>query len=92
MADTTGFEDKGDNAVYAKVVTKSDGTDVDRHNGKWPVSFSMDADGAIKLTLVNGDTVVIPSGSLVAGVQHSLAFRRIWSTGTGSQNFVAYYK
>lgn len=53
--------------------------------------ISFDVAGAIKVTTVDGDAVVIPSGSLAAGVIHPVKFVRLWSTGTTATNIVCYY-
>ena len=53
--------------------------------------FSFAAAGAIKVTTVAGDSVVIPSGALAAGIIHPIHCTRIWATGTGATGIVAYY-
>jgi len=40
--------------------------------------------GALALTLLNGDEVVIPSGVLSAGMIHALQFKRVKVTGTSA--------
>jgi hypothetical protein len=63
-------------------VTKSDGTD----DAAGPFrGLLMDAAGAIKLHMVNGQDRTIASGALAAGIIHPIRFTRVWSTGTGSQ-------
>jgi hypothetical protein len=47
--------------------------------------------GAVKVTTRGGDTVVIPSGALMAGVQHRLEVTRVWATGTTATGIVAYW-
>lgn len=69
------------------LVTPSDSTDLAFVTRA--VSFS--AAGALKVTTENGQTVVIPSGALAAGVQHAMRVTRIWSTGTGATDIVAWY-
>lgn len=47
--------------------------------------------GALKVTMVNGDVVVIPSGALAAGMIHPLRIKRVWSTGTTAASIVGFY-
>lgn len=48
--------------------------------------FIMDAEGALKVTLVNGETRIYPSGLFAGKQDYTLPIQRVWSTGTGSQN------
>lgn len=52
------------------------------------ISFAVTGD--IKVTTLGGETVIIPSGALAAGVQHSMQLTRIWATGTAATGIVAY--
>lgn len=45
-------------------------------------SIYLGAAGAVKVTTLGGETVVIPSGLLSANVAHRIRISRIWSTGT----------
>lgn len=47
--------------------------------------------GAVKVTLKGGQTVIIPTGNLAAGVIHPLMATRVWNTGTTASNLVGYY-
>lgn len=38
--------------------------------------------GAVKVTTVGGETIVIPSGALAVGVPHPIRVTRIWSAST----------
>ena len=51
----------------------------------------MDAAGALKVTMFDGDAVVFPSGALEAGIIHPLSVVKVWTTGSGSQNIVLLY-
>lgn len=53
--------------------------------------FSFAAAGAIKVTPLVGEAVVIPSGALAAGVIHPIRVKRVWSGGTGATGIVGYY-
>ena len=68
------------------LVTPDDATDLARVSRG--ISFAVA--GAIKVTTVGGDTVVIPSGALAPGVIHPLELTRIWAAGTTATTFVAY--
>jgi hypothetical protein len=73
--------------VHAAIVTPSDSVDLsDVTRG---ITLSVAAD--VKVTTAGGETVVIPSGSLAAGVIHPLRVSRVWATGTGSTTVVAYW-
>lgn len=52
------------------------------------VSFAVAGD--LKVTTVEGDTVIIPSGALAAGQQHSMDIIKIFATGTTATSVVAY--
>lgn len=52
------------------------------------ISFS--AVGDVKVVTSGGDTVVIPSGSLAAGMQHAMEITQLWDTGTTAANIVVY--
>lgn len=54
-------------------------------------AISIAVAGDIKVTLLGGQTIVIPSGSLAAGGQHLLRITRLWSTGTAATGIVLYY-
>ncbi len=72
---------------HAAVVSPSDSVDLD--NMTRGISFSTAGD--LKVVTAGGDTVVIPSGSLAAGVIHPLCVVRIWDTGTDAADIVAYW-
>jgi hypothetical protein len=48
--------------------------------------------GDLKVVTLAGETVVIPSGALAAGVQHAIRITRVLATGSGSgMGLVGYY-
>ena len=69
------------------LVTPSDS--VDLVNESRAISFG--TVGAIKVTTSGGQTIVIPSGALAAGVQHAMIIKRIWSTSTTAADIVMYW-
>lgn len=79
---------QGASASYCKAVSKSDTVDEIKVNGKFPAGLLTDAAGAVSLVNLNGDIVTFPSGMIAAGVVYPIKFRRIRSTGTGTQNIV----
>jgi len=75
-------------AAHAALVTPSDGADL--AHATRAVSFA--TAGAIKVTTVGGETLVIPSGALAAGIMHPVEWVRIWATGSGTgMDIVAYW-
>jgi hypothetical protein len=74
-------------AKHCALVTASDSADL-THATR---GISFGTAGALKVTMFGGETVVIPSGALAAGVVHPLSVMRIWSTGTGASSIVAYW-
>ncbi len=74
-------------AMNVALVTPSDSADLTTPTRG--VSFA--TAGALKVTTVGGQEVTIPSGALAAGIIHPLQVKRIWSTGTGAANIVAYW-
>jgi hypothetical protein len=46
--------------------------------------FLIAVDGALKVTLLDGTTIVYPSGTWATQQQHVLRITRVWSTGTGA--------
>lgn len=77
----------GDPALHVLLVTPSDSTDLTAPSR----AISFGTAGALKVTTVGGETVVIPSGALAAGIMHPLRVARIHSTSTTAANIVAYY-
>lgn len=79
---------QGTPAVYAATnaaaVTPSDSTDLTTP-GRGVCFASI---GALKVTMVNGDVVTFPSGTLAAGVIHPLQVQRVWATGTTATNIM----
>jgi hypothetical protein len=47
--------------------------------------------GDLKVVTVGGETVVIPSGALAAGVIHPLRVKQVYDTGTAAVSIVAYW-
>lgn len=64
-------------AYDMEAITPNDTTLIGPYRG---IAFA--ATGALALTLLNNDEVVIPSGVLAAGVIHALQFKRVKSAGT----------
>lgn len=62
---------------------------VDLTNATRSISFAVA--GAIKVTTLGGETVVIPSGALPATTMLALRVTRIWATGTAATGIVAYW-
>lgn len=73
----------------ANIVLVGAGSDADMSKPCRAISFA--SDGDIKVTTVGGQTLVIPSGSLAALMQHSMRLSRIWATGTTATGIIAYY-
>lgn len=69
-------------------ITKSD---TDRHLGYVTSAVLLDAVGALKVTDHAGNDVTFASGDLAANVWHPMNVRRIWSTGSGSQDVFVQY-
>lgn len=74
-------------ARRAALVTPADGADLDFVTRG--ISFA--AAGALKITTVGGDTLIIPSGALAAGIMHPIFASRIWATGTAATGIVAWW-
>ncbi len=74
-------------AVHVALVSPSDSADLSYVTR----GVSMAAAGDLKVTMVGGETVVIPSGALAAGVIHPLRVTRIFSTLTTATGIVAYW-
>ena len=53
-------------------------------------ALSFATDGAIKVDDTNGNTLTIPAGALVAGVQHAVRIRKVYETGTTATGIVGY--
>ncbi len=54
--------------------------------------FAFGTIGAVKVTTADGDTFVIPSGTLAPGIAHScFELTKIWATGTTATNFIGGY-
>lgn len=74
-------------ATHAALPTPSDSTDLTYITRG--ISFS--AAGTLKVTLAGGETLVIPSGALAAGIMHPLEITRLWSTSTTIADPVVYW-
>ncbi len=72
---------------HAAVVSPDDDNDLD--NMTRGISFGTAGD--LKVVTAGGETVVIPSGSLAAGVIHPLCITRVYDTGTDALDIVAYW-
>jgi len=68
------------------LVTPSDSTDLTVVSR----GIAFGTAGALKVTDIYGNTTVIPSGVLSAGIIHPLELTRIWSTSTTAANIVAF--
>lgn len=53
------------------------------------ISFAVAGD--IKVVTIGGETVVIPSGALVAGIMHPMKINQVFFTGTAATGIVGYY-
>ncbi|VTR90823.1 Uncharacterized protein OS=Thalassobacter stenotrophicus GN=PM03_12725 PE=4 SV=1 [Gemmata massiliana] len=53
--------------------------------------ISFGAAGMVRVTMIGGETVTIPSGALAAGAIHALRVVRVHSTGTTATGLVAYW-
>jgi hypothetical protein len=74
-------------ARHVALVTGNDSTDL----GYVTRGISFAVAGDLKVTTDGGETVVIPSGALAAGVIHPLEVTRVWLTGTAATGIVAYW-
>lgn len=74
-------------AAHVALVTTNDSTDLVEVTRA--VSFAVAGD--IKVTTVGGETVVVPSGALAAGLMHPVQWARIWQTGTTATGIVAWW-
>jgi hypothetical protein len=63
---------------HLAVVTPDDANDLPHVTR----SIYLGAVGAVKVTMLGGETVVIPSGLLSANAGHRIRISRIWATGT----------
>lgn len=72
-------------ASHAAIVTPSDSTDL----ASATRAIYIGAAGAVKLTTLGGETLVLASGVLAVGVPHPIRATRIWSTGTTATPIVA---
>jgi hypothetical protein len=77
---------KSDPADHVALVTPSDTADIPATRG-----VSVATAGDMKVTTVGGETVVIPSGALAAGIVHPIRVTRVWATGTAAVGIVAYW-
>jgi hypothetical protein len=75
-----------DGAAHAALVTPDDGTDLPFVTRA--ISFA--AAGAIKVTTLGGEILVIPDGAIAPRVMHPVFWVRIWQTDTGATGIVAY--
>lgn len=78
-----------DHLSYAQgafLITPDDSTDLPRSTRG--ISFAVP--GSIRVTMVDGDVVTIPSGALAAGVIHPIGVRRVHSTGTTATGLVGW--
>lgn len=73
-------------AGRVELVTPSDSVDFDTPCR----GISFGTGGALSIVDLTGDTVVIPSGALAAGIVHPIFAQRINSTGTTAEDIVAY--
>lgn len=73
---------------YIAVVRSDDTPDP---NGPFR-GFIMDAAGAVKVTLMNGNVRTYPIGTFAAGVPHGMTagILHVWDTGTGAQNIYGF--
>jgi hypothetical protein len=74
-------------AEHAVLITPNDSTDLVSVTR----AISIAVAGAVKITTLGGETVVIPSGALAPGVQHAIRITRIHATSTTATGIVAWY-
>lgn len=84
---------QSDPAMNIALVTPSDTVNLVDGTGSTFIArgISFGTAGDLKVTARNGQTVIIPSGALAAGIIHPVSLTRIWATGTTAANIVAYY-
>jgi hypothetical protein len=88
MSDYADYDsDSTSPPAHAALVTPSDSTDLTDVTR----AICFGTAGAIKVTTAGGETVVIPSGALVAGIQHPMRLKRVFSTGTTAASIVAWW-
>lgn len=68
----------------AATITPSDSNDL----GYTTRGICFATAGALRVDMVNGDTVTFPSGALAAGVIHPLRVTRVYSTSTTAASIV----
>lgn len=68
------------------LITPNDNADLPKATRA--VSFA--TAGSIKVTTVDGDTLIIPSGALAAGLMHPVRWRRVHSTDTTASGIVGF--
>lgn len=54
-------------------------------------AISFTVAGAIKVTMLGGETVVIPSGNLNTGQMNPMRVSRIWATGTAATGILVWW-
>ena len=69
------------------LITPDNSNDLDQMT--WGISFA--AAGDLKIDDEEGNTVVIPSGALAAGIIHPIHATRVYATGTSATGIVGYY-
>lgn len=52
---------------------------------------SISGAGALKVTMVGGETVVIPSGALAAGIIHPIMITKVFQTGSAATGVTVWW-
>lgn len=74
-------------ATHIALVTTSDTVDLTNVTRY----ISIGVAGALKVTTLGGESVIIPSGSLPVGQLIPLRVTRVWTTGTVATGIVAFW-
>ncbi len=72
-------------ATHVTLVTPHDVNDL-----TYASYLSFATAGDLKVITLGGETVVIPSGALAAGIIHPVLVTRVYANGTTALNIVAY--
>lgn len=87
--DDFGTFRKGFDSPYDEVflITPDNGADL----ASVTRGISFGSAGDLKIAMIDGGTVTIPSGALAVGVIHPIRAARVYATGTTAGTLVGYY-
>lgn len=68
-------------------VTPSDSVDLTNASR----ALAIGSAGAIKVTTLGGETLVIPTGVFSVGIMYPIRVTRVWSTSTGAGSIVVFW-